>query len=133
MPIGFKPWPSRRFERVPSGGCWIFPRTVRSEPAGIDLLPDHATDDRRDFWKGELNRTEKRIGLTRVRDRVLEYCDNNASLVFGCDWRVPPCCSERREYFALTSHWREEEQPFREERWPEVDRRYSRPIENTLA
>ena len=30
-----------------------------------DLLPDHATDDRRDFWKGELNRTEKRIGLSR--------------------------------------------------------------------
>ncbi len=80
-----------------------------------DLLPDHATDDRRDFWKGVLNRAEKWIGLTHVRGRVLEYCDNNASLVLGCDWRVPPCCSERRENFALADHWREVEQPFGEE------------------
>lgn len=53
-----------------------------------DLLPDHATDDRRDFWKSKLNRTEKRIGLGDVRGRVLEYRDNNASLVLGCDRRV---------------------------------------------
>ena len=55
-----------------------------------DHLPDHATDDRRNFWMGEFNRTEKRIGLTDVRGRVVEYCDNNASLVLGRDWRVPP-------------------------------------------
>ena len=59
-----------------------------------DLLPDHATDDRRDFWKGVLNRTEKRIGLAGVRGRVLEYRDNNASLILGCDWRVPPGAAE---------------------------------------
>src|SRR4029077_10978566 len=82
---------------------------------------------------GVLNRTEKRIGLTRVRGRVLEYCDNNASLVLSCDGRVPPCCSERRQDFTLADHWREGEQPFREERRPEVDRRYARPIEYALA
>src|SRR6266403_1106040 len=98
-----------------------------------DLLPDRATDDRRHFWKVKLNRTEKRISLTDVRGRVLEYCDNNASLVLGCDWRVPPCGSERRENFTLADHWREVEQPFGEERRPEVDRRYSGPVEYTLA
>jgi hypothetical protein len=39
-----------------------------------DLLPDHATDNRRDFWKGELNRTEKWIGLTELEPR---YTDPN--------------------------------------------------------
>jgi hypothetical protein len=90
-----------------------------------DLPPDHVTDDRSDFWISELNRPEKRIGLGDVRRRVLEYCDNNASLVLGCDRRVPPCRSERREYFTLADHWREVEQPFGEERRPEMDNRFS--------
>ena len=33
----------------------------------------------------------------------------------------------------LADHWREVEQPFGEERRPEVDRRYSGPVEYTLA
>src|SRR5690348_15004171 len=77
-----------------------------------DFLPDHATDDRRDFWKSVLNRAIKRVGLSDVRGRVLEYCDNNSSLVLGCDRRVPPGCSERREHSTLADHWCEVEQPF---------------------
>src|SRR6516165_910481 len=50
-----------------------------------DLLPDHATDYRRDLWMGELYRTEKRVGPSDMRCRVLEYQDNKASLVCGRD------------------------------------------------
>jgi hypothetical protein len=71
--------------------------------------------------------------LADVRGRVLEYCDNNARLVLGCDGRVPPCSSERRENFTLPDHRREVEQPFGEERRPEVDCRHSRPVEHALA
>jgi len=98
-----------------------------------DPLPDHLTDDRRDFWMGELDRTEKRVGLSDVRCRVLEYRGNKPSLVLGCDGSVPPCRTERREHSTLADHRREVEQPFGEERRPEVDRRYARPIEYALA
>ena len=43
-----------------------------------NLLPDHATDYCRDLRMGELDRTEKRIGLSDVRCRMLEYPDNKA-------------------------------------------------------
>jgi hypothetical protein len=98
-----------------------------------DLLPDHVTDDRRDFWMGELDRTEKRVGLSDVRWGVPEYPDNKASLVLACDRSVSPCGIKWREYSTLTDHRREVEQPFGEERRPEVDRRYARPIEYALA
>src|SRR5260221_465201 len=98
-----------------------------------DLLPDHATDDRRDLWMGELDRTEKRVGLSDVSCRVLDYPDNKASLVLGCDRSVSPCCIKRREHSTLADHRREVEQPLGEERRPEVDRRYARPIEYPLA
>src|SRR5215469_12511272 len=98
-----------------------------------DLLTDHATDDRRDLWMGELDRTEKRVGLSEVRCRVLEYRDNKASLVLGCDRSVSPCCIKRREHSTLADHRREVEQPFGEERRSEMDRRYTRPIEYALA
>jgi hypothetical protein len=42
------------------------------------LLPHH---ERRDPWMGELVRTEKRVGLSDVRCRVLEYPDDKASLI----------------------------------------------------
>src|SRR5262249_49174112 len=98
-----------------------------------DLLPDDATDDRRDLWMGELDRTEKRVGLSDVRCRLLEYPDNKASLVLGCDRSVSPCGIKRREHSTLGDHRRKVEQPLGEERRPEVDRRHARPIEYAFA
>src|SRR5258708_23194273 len=98
-----------------------------------ELLPDRPADDRRDLWMGELDRTEKRVGLSDVRCRVLEYPDNKASLVLGRDRSVLPCCIKRREHSTLADHRREVEQPLGEERRSEVDRRYARPIEYALA
>src|SRR5260370_1212139 len=98
-----------------------------------DLLRDHATDDRRDLWMSELDRTEKRIGLSDVPCRVLKYPNNQASLVLGCYRSVSPGCINRREHSTLADHRREVEQPLGEERRPEVDRRDARPIEYALA
>ena len=71
-----------------------------------DLLSDHATDDCRDLWMGELDRTEQLIGLSDVRCRVLEYPDNKASLVLGRDRCVSPCCIKRREHSTLADQRR---------------------------
>ncbi len=68
-----------------------------------------------------------------MRSWILQYADDKACLILSRDRGVAPCTTKRNGHPSLADHRRKVEQPFREERRPEVDRRYARPIEYALA
>jgi hypothetical protein len=114
--------PAAKFRELFDGNVLVF-----------DLLAEYLADDRGDFRVRELEWTEKGISLSDMRSRVLQYGDDKACLVLRRDRGVTACTTKRNGHAPLPDHRREAEQPFREERRPEMHCRHARPIEYSLA
>src|SRR5260370_10429653 len=98
----------------------------------LDFYSEHAAENIGDPLVGELYRTVQRVSLAAVRTGVFQNPHDNAGLVLSGNWCMTAGAQPHVEQPG-TDHGREIQHALCEIRWPQVDDREARPVEDTLG